>query len=189
VALEAVSAGGSAPLLAWIRVEPARPGAPPPPAGLETRTSVGGNLLRWDASAGAVGYEVRREGVPVSAELVQSTHVVDRAAPLRVPVRYEVRAVGPDCTRSDPVETEPVEVADESSANVRVIALELDPADLRSLDADRGSDEEVPAVATIHGERFVVDVRNRGGSTRWLSKPGLRWTSTTTPSKDTSTGT
>jgi spore coat protein H len=168
------SAGGAPPLVGGLRIEPASADAPPAPTGLEARASVGANLLRWDPSPGAVGYELRRDGAPLGSALVRTSHFVDRTAPVGTGVRYEVRAIGPTCRASAPVASTTVAAELPTSAAVRVVEIEIADADLRRLDQNRASDDEVEAVATIDGVSYSVQVRNRGGSTRFLSKPGLR---------------
>lgn len=51
--------------------------------------------------------------------------------------------------------------------------LEIAKADLDKLDADPGSDERVPAVISLDGQRAPGALRYRGASSRWLPQKGF----------------
>jgi spore coat protein H len=89
---------------------------------------------------------------------------------------YYYRLVAQDlfCNDAPGTLVGPVTIIDHDNSNLPVFELALSDAALEGLTRDVSVDLYVPAILYIDGSAYEVEVRNRGASTRYLSKQNFK---------------
>ena len=110
----------------------------------------------------------------VNPRVVAVAHFVDHGAQAGKSYSYKVTSEDIFCNESKGVEVGPVTILDHSQSSLRVFQLDMSPEAIIGMTKDVSSDTYVPATLTIDGQVYAVEARNRGASTRYLSKPNFK---------------
>ena len=110
----------------------------------------------------------------VNPRVVAVAHFVDHGAQAGKSYFYKVTSEDIFCNESKGVEIGPVTILDHSQSSLRVFELDMSPEAIVAMTKDVSSDTYVPAILTIDGQAYSVEARNRGASTRYLSKPNFK---------------
>jgi spore coat protein H len=172
------------PLLSAIEVEAIDPNTTPPAevSDLEARGGYGQAILTWETEEenDLRGFNIYRadggEGPwkRVNRRVVAGRHFVDHGAEPGRSYHYRVVAEDLFCNASRGVIAGPVSIRDHGSSGLPVFEFEIGDDVLADLRRDVSVDLYVPATLYIDGEAFAVEMRNRGASTRYLSKPNFK---------------
>ena len=161
--------------VAAIALEPAGMQTPPPVEGLMARPTHGGVLLTW-----ALPVDGRADGFTVSSlDGLEREVYFERTYRgwARVPegdeLRHQVRALGPDGEAGDP--TEVSGTLSRETSELRVMRLEIDPADLREMEGALPDKLPVAARLQVDGNWRVGTVRFRGGYTLLQPKKSYKF--------------
>ncbi len=110
----------------------------------------------------------------VNPRVVAVRHFVDHSAESGKSYFYEVTSEDLFCNESKGVEIGPVTILNSSKSSLRVFELAMSQEAIIAMTKDVSSDTYVPATLTIDGQAYAVEARNRGASTRYLSKPNFK---------------
>lgn len=175
----------SLPIVSAIEVEAIDPDSTPPGdvTDLRARGGYGQAILTWEppGDADLRGYNIFRttgssgSWERINPRVVTGRHWVDRGLQPGDSFAYKVVAQDLFCNESQGASVGPVTILDHSASTLPVFEIELEEAAMIGLTNDVGLDLYVPATLTIDGgATYQVEIRNRGASTRFLSKPNLK---------------
>ena len=175
----------SPPVVSAIEVEAIDPDSTPPGdvTVLLARGGYGQAILTWDPpeDADLRGYNIYRATGSsggwerVNPRVVTARHWIDRGLQPGASVSYRVVAQDLFCNESQGASVGPVTILDHAASTLPVFEIELEEQAMIGLTDDVSIDLYVPATLTIDGgATYQVEIRNRGASTRYLSKPNLK---------------
>jgi spore coat protein H len=184
--LEFDSTGTQAPaVLSALEVEAIDPNTSPPAdvTDLTARSGYHQAILTWEfggdidlrganvfRSAGPDGPWVR-----INRRVVTARHYVDHGLlPGTGGHYYKVVAQDLFCNEAAGVVAGPVMPRWHHESELRVFDIRVSEAGLVDLTKDVSLDLYVPATLYIDGQAFPIEIRNRGASTRYLSKPNFK---------------
>lgn len=110
----------------------------------------------------------------VNPRVVAVRHFVDHSAQPGGSYLYKVTSEDLFCNESKGLEAGPVTILDHSQSSLRVFELDMSQEAIIAMTEDVSSDTYVPATLTIDGQAYAAEARNRGASTRYLSKPNFK---------------
>ena len=110
----------------------------------------------------------------VNPRVVAVAHFVDHGAQAGKNYFYKMTSEDIFCNESKGVEIDSVTILDHSQSSLRVFDLDMSPEAIVAMTKDVSLDTYVPATLTIDGQAYSVEARNRGASTRYLSKPNFK---------------
>ncbi|HUT90715.1 MAG TPA: malectin domain-containing carbohydrate-binding protein, partial [Thermoguttaceae bacterium] len=183
--LEFVDKGSqSPPILSALEVEAIDPDTAPPAdvTDLEARGGYEQAILTWEFGPerdlrGANVWRAATAGGPwtrVNPRVVTARHFVDHGLPPGSAVYYKVVAQDLFCNDAPGAVTGPVFVRDHLSSSLPVFDIRLSASALAGLTEDVSADEYVEATLLIDGQQLPIEIRNRGASTRYLSKQNFK---------------
>ncbi len=183
IALEPLGTGES-PILSGLEVKTIDPddSAPAEVTELIARGGYEQAILSWRNSPdndlrGVNVWRREQEKEPwtrVNPRGVAVAHFVDHGAQAGKSYSYKVTSEDIFCNESKGVEVGPVTILNHSQSSLRVFQLDMSPEAIIGMTKDVSSDTYVPATLTIDGQAYAVEARNRGASTRYLSKPNFK---------------
>jgi hypothetical protein len=183
--LDFISKGPKEPvLLSAIEVEATDPDliAPQDVADLKVRGGYEQAVLTWtpgvekDLRGVIVWRASSADGtwIRVNKRIVTLRHFVDSSAEPGESYYYKVVSQDLFCNESGGTIAGPVEIRDHESSRLPVFEIEIGEEALEVLTGDVSLDLYVPATLFIDGQEHQIEIRNRGASTRSLSKPNFK---------------
>jgi len=174
----------SPPILSALEVEAIDPDVDPPAdvTDLVARGGYGQAILTWEIGPerdlrGANVWRAAAAGGPwirVNPRVVTARHFVDHGLAPGSVVFYKVVAQDLFCNDAPGAVTGPVVVRDHPSSSLPVFDIRLSASALAKLTEDVSSDDYVDATLLIDGQQLPIEIRNRGASTRYLSKQNFK---------------